>query len=117
MSGMKKSSGPPFRMAAMLAILLLYSALLPGSDDQYRWEDDDHAYDRALRAVSAGETLPVSELLQRLEEQIPGEVVDIEFEREHGRWVYEFKVIDQAGRLLEVYMDAKSGEVLSAEHD
>jgi uncharacterized membrane protein YkoI len=49
--------------------------------------------------------------------QIPGEVVGVEFEREHGRWVYEFKIIDSGGRLLEVYVDAKTGTVLSTEED
>ena len=91
----------------------------PALGDGYEreWEDDDHAYDRARRAVDRGETLPIAELLERLQAQIPGEVVGIEFEREHGRWFYEVKIIDNSGRLLEVYMDAQTGAVLSMEVD
>ena len=88
-----------------------------GDDYEREWQDDDHAYDRARRAVDRGETLPIAELLKRLKTQIPGEVVGIEFEREHGRWMYEFKIIDDSGRLLEVYMDAQTGAVLSMEAD
>ena len=67
--------------------------------------------------IPVEQALPIAKLLERLKTQVPGEVVGIEFEREHGRWVYEFKVIDSKGRLLEVYVDAHTGEVLSMEED
>lgn len=87
------------------------------SDTGRQWEDDDHAYDRARRAVELGETLSIADLLERLNTQVPGEVVGVEFEREDGKWVYEFKVIDNRGRLVEVYVDAQTGAVLSMEED
>jgi uncharacterized membrane protein YkoI len=87
------------------------------SEYERQWEDNDHAYDRARRAVDRGEALPIATLLERLKTRVPGEVVGVEFEREHGRWVYEFKVIDGKGRLLEVYVDAHTGEILSMEED
>jgi uncharacterized membrane protein YkoI len=52
-----------------------------------------------------------------LKARVTGEVVGVEFEREDGQWIYEFKVIDRRGRLLEVYVDAQTGEVLSMEED
>jgi len=85
-------------------------------DDQI-WEDDDDSHDRARHALSQGEVLPVSELLKIVQEQIKGEVVGMEFEREHNRWVYEFRIINDVGRLIEVYVDAKTGTILSAEED
>lgn len=106
-----------FVLTAALAGLVAGGNLALSDGYEREWEDDDHAYDRARRAVGRGETLPVAELLKRLEIQVPGEVVGIEFEREHGRWVYEFKIIDGGGRLLEVYMDAQTGAVLSMEED
>jgi uncharacterized membrane protein YkoI len=87
------------------------------SDSERQWEDDDYTHDRARRAVDRGESLPVAELLERLKTQVPGEVVGFEFEREDGKWVYEFKVINDRGRLLEVYVDAETGAVLSMEED
>ena len=107
-----------FLLTAGLALsLVMVSNTVFSSDDERHWEDGDHTYDRARRAVDRGEALPVAELLKRLETQVPGEVVGMEFEREHGRWVYEFKVIDTRGRLLEVYVDGQSGAVLSMEED
>jgi uncharacterized membrane protein YkoI len=89
---------------------------LSGDPERY-WEDDDHVHDRARRAVERGETLPIAELMERLKTRVPGQVVGVEFEREHGKWIYEFKVIDDTGRLVEVYVDAQSGTVLSMEED
>lgn len=81
------------------------------------WEDDDHSYDRARRAVRRGEILPMAQLLPRVRARFPGEMLDVELEREQGRWVYEFKIIDERGWLREIYVDGQSGEILSAEGD
>ncbi len=81
------------------------------------WEDDDHSYDRARRAVRRGEILPMAQLLPRVRARFPGEVVDVELEREEGHWVYEFKIVDDRGWLREIYVDGHSGEILSAEGD
>ena len=117
MSGMQHRS-IRFPLAAGLAITLMTGGPIAlGGGDQRNWADDDHSYDRARRAVDRGEALPIAELLERLKTQVPGEVVGVEFEREHGRWVYEFKVIDSGGRLLEVYVDAQTGTVVSMEED
>lgn len=93
------------------------SNIAVSSDSERQWEDDDYMHDRARRALDRGETLPIVELLERLKTQVPGEVVGVEFEREGGKWVYEFKVIDDKGRLVEVYVDARTGAVLSMEED
>jgi uncharacterized membrane protein YkoI len=72
-------------------------------------------YDRARRAVVRGEALALAEILTRLRSGLGGEVVGVEFERRRDRWVYEFKVIDSAGRLWEVHVDAATAEVLKRE--
>jgi len=111
------------RVIGFVLTMGLAGALMAGNDlassggDEPQWEDDDHAYDRARRAVDRGETLPIEEVLQRLEAQVPGEVIGIEFERDHARWVYEFKIIDGGGGLLEVTVDAKTGTVLFTQGD
>ena len=32
-------------------------------------------------------------------------------ERRKGRWLYEFRVVDEKGRLYEIYVDAKTAEI------
>lgn len=81
------------------------------------WEDHDFAHDRARRAVIRGEILPMAQLLNRVYARIPGELVGVEFERHYGLWVYEFKIVDKAGRLREVHVNAQSGEILAIEDE
>lgn len=65
--------------------------------------------------VEAGEVLPLEKLLARHRERIPGRLLDLEVEREHGRIVYKLEVVDKQGQVHEIYLDAQSGEWLGQE--
>jgi hypothetical protein len=71
--------------------------------------------DRARRAVERGEALPLSDILARVRPNLAGEVVGVSFERKKERWVYEFKVIRPGGALVELYVDARSAEIIKQE--
>lgn len=86
-----------------------------GRDNSATWIADDDSHDRALRASERGEILPIAEIFERARARYPGRVLEAELDREHGRWVYELKVLDPAGRLREVHLDAQSGAVLGRE--
>ncbi|MGD9298113.1 MAG: PepSY domain-containing protein [Thiohalocapsa sp.] len=77
----------------------------------------DHDHDRARAALERGEVLPLAEILASVTAQVPGDVVEVELEREHGTWVYELKVIAPNGRVLEVLVDAAAGRLLAHEED
>ncbi|MBB1093126.1 PepSY domain-containing protein [Rhodopseudomonas palustris] len=92
--------------------LLLAAALLPtgpGVAGPHGNGVNDH--DEVRIAVEKGEIKPLVELLKLVGDQMPGEVTGIDIERKHGIWLYEFRVIDKAGRLFEVYVDANSGDL------
>lgn len=74
--------------------------------------DDDQDHDRARAALERGEIQPISRVLEAAAREVPGEVIEVELEREHGRWVYELKVITPRGRVREVLVDAGSARVL-----
>lgn len=94
-----------------IIVLGLAAALLPAPLKAHRERD----YDQARRAVERGEALALAEILTRVRSDLGGEVVGVEFERKRDRWVYEFKVIDPAGRLWEVYVDAATAAILKRE--
>ena len=73
--------------------------------------DDDHDHDVARRAVERGEIKSLAEILQTVRGKLPGEVASVKIERKRGRLVYEFRVVGARGRLLEVYVDAATGEI------
>lgn len=106
------------RIAALIAVALAF-AIAGGvalADDDDRG-DDRHEHDRARRALEAGEILPLRMLLDRAEDRQPGRLLEVELEDEHGRIVYEFKILTPEGRVLELYYDARTGDHLKTEGD
>lgn len=64
------------------------------------------------QAVARGEIRPLSSIKEAMRGKLPGEIVGTDLERKDGKWVYEFRTIDGSGNLLDVYVDAASGEVI-----
>lgn len=93
-------------MVLLAALTLLASPLISHARD-----DDSERRDAVRRAVEAGEVLPLSQILEKVRVRVPGDITGIEIEREKGRWQYEFRIIDHGGRVLEVHVDAHSGNV------
>ena len=48
---------------------------------------------------------------------IRGEVLEVELEEEHGRLVYEIKLLRPGGRLAELLYDAATGEPVTENDD
>ena len=68
--------------------------------------DDDH--DRARQAVEAGDIVSLRDILEIVERDYPGDLMEVELEREDGRWIYEVEILAPDGRLLELEYDARS---------
>ena len=96
--------------SGFLAVPLLAAALLSAAPAMAR-DHDEHRRDEVRRAVEAGEIKSLADILAAVRGKLPGEVAGVEIEREHGRWRYEFRVVDSKGRLYEVYVDARSGKI------
>lgn len=81
---------------------------------------DSDARDQALarKALLEGRIKSLSDITEQVKPKLPGKILGVELEVEKGgRFVYEFDVIDSAGRLKEVDVDAATGEILSIEDD
>ncbi len=77
------------------------------------WAGDKDDHDRARAAVQAGEVLPLPTLLERLQRTHPGQVLELELEREDGRWIYEIKLLQPDGQLVKLEVDAATAQVLT----
>lgn len=73
---------------------------------------DDHDHDRARQALEAGEVLPLRTILARVERDYPGQIMEVELEREGARWLYEIKLLRPGGALVKLKIDARSGAPL-----
>lgn len=88
-----------------------------GHEGGHGLHDHDHDHDRARRLLERGDIQPLNDILTRVQNDLPGRIIATEFEREDGIYVYEFKVVDSAGRVREVYVDAATARVLKVEDD
>ncbi len=100
----------PSRFLEFLAVPLLVGVLLP-SVPAAAGDHDNGAPDAVRRAVEAGEIKSLADILASVRGKLPGEVAGVEIERARGRWIYEFRLVDDKGRLYEAYVDARSGEI------
>lgn len=87
-------------LVLLLALLLAAPALA----------DDDH--DRAREALARGEILPLSRILAVVEQEVGGRVIEIDLDRDDGRYVYEVEAVSRDGRLVELSIDAATGAIL-----
>ncbi|KIL97645.1 putative membrane protein [Paramagnetospirillum magnetotacticum MS-1] len=86
-------------MKALIALLLLLAFPAFGGED----------HDRIRRSVLAGEILPLDRILEQVDRDYPGDLIEAELEEKHGRPVYEIKRLTRDGRLLKLYYDAADG--------
>jgi uncharacterized membrane protein YkoI len=101
---------------AMQLVFALAAAPAAGDDDgcaggEY---ESKHDHERARRALECGEVMPLADVLAAVRPHISGRLIETEFEREEGLWVYELTYIDPQGHLLEIYVDAGTGRILKS---
>lgn len=70
----------------------------------------DHMHSR--KALLAGDILPLRTILDKVEQQYPGQVLEVELEHNQQQWRYEVKLLSNNGQLLKLLVDAQTGEVL-----
>lgn len=97
------------RIAVLPCVLALCASFGMVSSAQ---ADGRRDHDRARAALKAGEVLPLQEVLEKVQRSHPGELLEVELERDNGRWVYELKLLQSGGRLLRLDVDAKTAAVL-----
>lgn len=71
----------------------------------------EHVQNELRRDVERGLAKPLSEILAAVRQQLPGEVVKVHAEQEGGRWMYELRILDEAGRVFEVHVDAQTARI------
>ena len=97
-------------IAAALAMVVTLGTGVGSAGDSYAGDSSDH--DRARQAVEAGEVLPLRAILERVEREYPGQVMEVELDREKGEWVYEVKVLRKGGALMKLKIHARDGSIL-----
>jgi len=80
------------------------------------WADDKlEDFERARQLVSEGKIVPLKTILERAEIKPGWRLLEVEFERDNGRWIYELEVLKDDGEVIELQYDAETGSYLGVE--
>jgi len=104
---------PYFYSHRSLLATALMSALLATSTAALA----DVSYGEARKLREGGQVLPEERVLEIINKARPGEVTDLELDRDLGRLVYEAEVRDAQGQEWDLELDAANGEVLGEQRD
>lgn len=98
----------PYRFKHIIVFFLLFYSLTSyGSDD----------HNAAKRFVESGDILPLETILSKARAIQPGKVLEVEFETENGRKIYEIEILSTEGKVLELKMDAQTGMHISTKKE
>ncbi|GAA0650164.1 PepSY domain-containing protein [Brevundimonas lenta] len=103
------------RRIAPVAAVVLLAAVAPAAPAFAGTSEEDHV--AAREALRRGEILPLARILAITARHVPGDVIDVELDREDGQWRYEVKVLTSTGRVREVKLNARDGAVLEIEDE
>ena len=80
--------------------------------------DDDLDHELARQALSEGRIRPLTEILETLKTEFPGQILGVELESKGvNSFIYEFKVLTPDGKLKEVKVDAATSKILTIQDD
>ncbi|MFC3228193.1 PepSY domain-containing protein [Marinibaculum pumilum] len=71
-------------------------------------------HDQARAALEAGEILPLPAILDRVQYEFIGQVLEVELERKDGRWLYEINLLAPDGQVLRLHYDARTTALVGA---
>lgn len=103
------------RIRSFAAPLALIAAATLSSPGTVLAGKEDHVEAREL--LRRGQILPLDRILDIAQRHVPGDVIEVELEREERGWEYEVKVLTPAGRVRKISLNARTGAVLKIKDD
>ncbi|MPM71253.1 hypothetical protein SDC9_118216 [bioreactor metagenome] len=77
---------------------------------------DEKDHELARRALQEGKVLPLRTVLEQVEREYKGQVLEVELERDGGSFIYEIKLLLPDGRLMKLEVDGATGKVVRTKY-
>ena len=74
-------------------------------------------HERARELLEQGKILSLSEIMEQTSDRFPGKVLEVELEEEDGLIVYKIEFLGEHDTVMEMIIDARSGELILVEED
>ncbi|HKK15344.1 MAG TPA: PepSY domain-containing protein [Gammaproteobacteria bacterium] len=73
--------------------------------------------DEAMQLKESGQILPLRDVIEQVNRDYPGRIIEVELEEEDGLYIYEMEIVNEEGVVTELDIDASDGKVLKAEEE
>jgi len=97
----------------MKTCLLMTAAALLFAFGTASADKDDHGQ-RLRAAVASGQIVPLKTLLDRIEANYLGQVLEVELDDDDDQFIYEIDFLTPAGAKVEFEFDATNGRLLKS---
>ncbi len=97
----------PFFLILLACAMIFSSAVASAKDSQ----------SIAKKLQASGEILPLEKIAESAQIIKPGKILEIEFEKNGGRYAYEVEIVDKQGQVWELDMDARTGKLIELEKE
>lgn len=90
-------------------------SILQSTPERLRVPDQFFRHDQARDAVRSGNILSLSVIRKAVQSEHPGKIVDVRLlvpKREGINYLYDVRVLTDAGKLLSVKIDAKNAQII-----
>jgi uncharacterized membrane protein YkoI len=98
-------------LVTLVGSVLLFS--MPAWSDSKGKKDKEA--DTKITDLVKDATITIDQAIKTATEKAQGTVVEAELEKEHGKTVWEVEVLGADGHVMQVHIDAASGEVIDTE--
>jgi uncharacterized membrane protein YkoI len=117
MVGTMKTNLSHFAAITVSALFFIGAPMMVAGYTASREEASTLEQDDARQAVKAGLIRPLEEILGQVRKSIDGDIVEIEFEKDDGRFIYEIEYVRRDGQLMEMKIDARTLAVIEDGED
>ncbi|HSL02057.1 MAG TPA: PepSY domain-containing protein [Nitrospiraceae bacterium] len=100
-------------MAVAIGAMLVLNG--PAWSDQKGKRKKDESKETVEMAATAKVT--IDQAIKTASEKVAGKVVEAELEKKHDKLVWEVEVVTAENKVMEVHIDAKSGDVIDVEEE
>ena len=97
---------PGITVAVLAGSMLLFS--MPA------WSDNTGKKDKIADLVKDAK-ITIDQAIKTAGDKAPGTIVEAELEKEHGKTVWEVEVLGADGHVMQVHIDAATGDVIDTE--
>lgn len=94
----------------------VFARLEPGPASQ-EVEDSEDDHDLAYKALQSGRIVPFAKIMDWLEREYEGYILEIELESEGGALTYEVDFLTPQKKVIELEFDAESGALRGIPND